>query len=106
MAKVAVSVAAGAAASMGGMVTSGYVVFRASSMVFFSFIVSILVPPPLETCQDGKVHGVIARAHPRLANPVFFRKARLLSTVRLARGESVVLVRRILYQGHDLSDIH
>jgi hypothetical protein len=90
MAKVAVSVEVGAAASMGGMVTSGAVVFRASSIVFLSLIVSFLLPLSLTMCQADKAHGVRIRAHIRLANPVFFRKSRLFSRVRSVKGAFVV----------------
>ena len=104
MAKVAVSVTAGAAASMGGMVRSGTVLCCASCIGFLSCVISSLMPSPFKMFHAGRFHGVNKRTHPKPANPISFRKDRLLSTIWSAAEVSVVFLRRIAQSLWILSD--
>jgi uncharacterized membrane protein YhaH (DUF805 family) len=85
--KVAVSVAAGAAASMGGIMCSVEELCCANFIVLLSCIVPALVLFPCTMFHAGRFHGLKKSAHPTLAIPISFINERLLSAV----GSSVVV---------------
>jgi hypothetical protein len=82
IAKVAVSVVAGAKASMGGMARSAGELCCANLIVLLSCI--CIVP---NMFHAARFHGLRKSAHPKLARPISFMNERLLST-----GGSTVVV--------------
>jgi hypothetical protein len=82
IAKVAVSVFAGAEASMGGMTRSVGELCCANLIVLLSCI--CIVP---NVFHAVRFHGLKKRAHTKLASPISFMNERLLNTV----GSTVVV---------------